>query len=732
MSSTTLEEELSIPSEATLIASVSTSYSLKASGSDIPIAVKTSLRASQNPRCLIVGRQANTADLRIQHGSISRRHAALYYSNGHLTLHDMGGKHGVHINDTRVQSKQSVVLKENDSVMFGNVRDNIFSVQMSHHADQTEDEPDQKKSRPEIEVASEVHMEVGAGLTGRGKREAEIAAMMASLDDTPSYETYKASDQDAAQDVVPAKPLITSAVTKYDLPVTDSLFLPSSSHGERRHVVTCIAVDPTGSRFVVGGNDMNLRFYNFAGMDTHRTDPFKTVIVEDGHVVVDACFSNTGDRILVGTGSSQPKVLDRDGHEVIQFVRGDMYVTDPVRTVGHTHSVTAVAWNPFQKDIVLTGSTDGSARLWNLNGKTQFNKLVCDKVYRAKSDRGQKVAVTCVAFHPGGREFAFGTTCGSIQIWNALRVGVRPERAVYHTHGQSKAVNSLSYNTDGSLIASRSMDDDTVKVWDARRLSRSATPIVICTGLPSDYENCNASFGPLAAVLCAGTSELEKLPNGKRQESGKLKFYSIPKGNEKVLQADPVYELNVPLGVGVVLVEWHTKLNQIFVGFSDGSTSVYYGAMGSSSKGASLTKSKAGRPVDELSRLLNSRAPAGSAGVTGEIITPNALPMFQEGQELKRKRALDRLDPIKTRKPEPPATGIKTGGGTSVVSSFQQIAAQSIFKTKNIAGKDPREELFKYSEGKNYMTKAYEGDKQPGLAETTVEEEEETMKQKKK
>ena len=161
----------------------------------------------------------------------------------------------------------------------------------------------------------------------------------------------------------------------------------------------------------------------------------------------------------------------------IQFVRGDMYVTDQARTSGHTAGVTGVDWHPLERDVVLTSSMDGSARIWNLNGKTQFHMLVCDKVYRAKNVKGQRVGVTAVAFHPGGREFVLGTACGSIQIWNATRVGARPERVVYHSHGEGRPVNSLSYNVDGSQIVSRSSQDDKVKVWDARRLSRSCKPV---------------------------------------------------------------------------------------------------------------------------------------------------------------------------------------------------------------------------------------------------------------
>lgn len=410
-------------------------------------------------------------------------------------------------------------------------------------------------------------------------------------------------------------------------------------------------------------------------------------------------------------------------------------MTDPVRTIGHTAAVTGVDWHPLERDVVLTSSIDGSARLWNLNGKTQFKKLCCDKVYRAKNERGQRVAATAVTFHPGGRELAFGTACGSIQIWNATRVGARPERVVYHAHGDNRAIHSLVYSVDGSRLASRSMDDDTVKVWDARRLSRSASPIVTCTGLPSDYEHCNSAFSPDGRVLCAGSSEPRMGPNKQRKEVGKLKFYRVPHKRNEALEKSPTapfLELDVGQEVGVVVVKWHSKLNQIFVGCSDGSTVVFYDRT-LSSKGALLPSSKGGRPVDELSRLLASRAPTGSAGIRGEILTPNALPMFRDkDRDVKRKRD-EQADPTKSRQPEAPSTGIKTGGQSSVQVSFTQLVSKSIVKNKNIAGKDPREEWFKYSEGKkSYASQAYEGDKEKVLADKTVEQEEEEIRSKKK
>lgn len=148
---------------------------------------------------------------------------------------------------------------------------------------------------------------------------------------------------------------------------------------------------------------------------------------------------------------------------------------------------------------------------------------------------------------------------------------------------------------------------------------------------------------------------------------------------------------------------------------------------------------------DGLSDLLRSRAPTGSAAYltssshNDSIITPNALPLFREEPKTTRKtKDRERKDPEKTKMPEPPINdgSIKTGAQSGAGMSFSQYIVESTNyarkQTKNIAGRDPRAELFKYNEGKTYASKAYEGDVQKILAEKTVEEEEEEMKSNKR
>ena len=155
-----------------------------------------------------------------------------------------------------------------------------------------------------------------------------------------------------------------------------------------------------------------------------------------------------------------------------------------------------------------------------------------------------------------------------------------------------------------------------------------------------------------------------------------------------------------------------------------------------STKGALIPTSRIVRPSDGLSDLLRSRAPTGSAAYIGSsdsnILVPNALPLFREEPRATRKtRENARRDPEKTKFPEPPVTGgMKTGGGMGGGLTFSQHVVESTnyVNNKNTAGKDPREELFKYNEGKNYVSRAYEGNIQKILAEQTVEEEEADLK----
>jgi WD40 repeat protein len=147
-------------------------------------------------------------------------------------------------------------------------------------------------------------------------------------------------------------------------------------------------------------------------------------------------------------------------------------VSDKTKTLGHTASATATDWHPLERKRVLTASSDGTARLWNLQGKTQFEMLVCEKVFQAKSSRGHRTEILSLCFHPGGRELALWTICGSIQIWNISRISNRPERAAHAAHDH----NGSNANAGSTVAAAKPISSLAYSV----RLSQSSTLLVSC------------------------------------------------------------------------------------------------------------------------------------------------------------------------------------------------------------------------------------------------------------
>ena len=733
-----LANELGLPETASL----APGYAILSSSADIVVAASTCVRA--NARALLVGRQAATADLRIQHGSISRKHCCLYYDDNKeednsplLMLKDLGGKHGVTINGQRVAPKSVIQVQQGDTIQFGNVRESLFSVKFQKPSQSATQSTTQNPPTNEIKqvmlseaTSSMTIQEAGKGLSGRAKREAELQAMMESLDETPTYQRPPDIPQNDTSTIDSRKPASNPEMATaklHKLPVSQVFEIPhdeiltSSSNNDRSKgaCATCLAVDPGGARFAVGGLDTHLRMYDFSGMNQTRKSPFESVIPEDGHWLADCTFSNNGDRILVATGSAQPVVLDREGHQLIQFVRGDMYVSQKTNTTGHTAAVTATDWHPLESEKVLTASADGTARFWNLQGKTQFEMLVCEKVFQAKNSKGHRTEIASVAFHPGGREFVLGTTCGSIQIWNLSRVSQRPERAIYSAHGDNNPITGLCYSQDGTFLASRSLNDTKGCVWAAQRLSKSSRPVTVCQGLPTLFEKANLAFSPDGRYLCGGASAAVTTTDASGQkvtkEMGSLNFYQLSQDTRSSKTVEPMFASETQ--IAPVVLRWHKGINQILVGCSDGSVLVYFDES-FSKKGALISSAKAGAKVDSLSTLLKSKAPSGLGAISGEIVAP-----FAQHRKRRRRGEEEEVDPNKRLEPERPATGKhKAGGAGSGVTTFQQfVADRRGEKTKTIAGKDPREALMKYSDDKNIL-----GSNSDKVLDTrTLEEEEE-------
>uniref|UniRef100_A0A2I2Y8Q3 WD repeat-containing protein 70 n=1 Tax=Gorilla gorilla gorilla TaxID=9595 RepID=A0A2I2Y8Q3_GORGO len=181
-------------------------------------------------------------------------------------------------------------------------------------------------------------------------------------------------------------------------------------HGTK--TVSALDLDASGARLVTGGYDYDVKFWDFAGMDA-SFKAFQSLQPCECHQIKSLQYSNTGDMILVVSGSSQAKVIDRDGFEVMECIKGDQYIVDMANTKGHTAMLHTGSWHPKIKGEFMTCSNDATVRTWEVeNPKKQKS------VFKPRTMQGKKVIPTTCTYSRDGNLIAAACQNGSIQIWD--------------------------------------------------------------------------------------------------------------------------------------------------------------------------------------------------------------------------------------------------------------------------------------------------------------------------
>lgn len=446
------------------------------------------------------------------------------------------------------------------------------------------------------------------------------------------------------------------------------MFVPCShevtmNHGSK--AVTAISVDSSGARLASGSIDYDVSFWDFAGMDLNMRS-FRTLQPADNHPIRGLHYSGTGDLLLVISGARQAKVLDRDGFERLETVKGDMYITDQARTKGHTAGLLAGCWNPVKREEFMTTSADGTIRTWDFHEGGKCHK----GIIKCRAQNGLRISPTACNINREGQVVACGCSDGSIQLWDLRRKSVAPSSQVRKAHLPSE-ISSIRFSNIGDNLLTRSCDD-TMKLWDVRNLKDCVNQI---DDLYSRYDTTDAIFSPCDAIVCTGAS----LTKG--ETTGSILFYDK---NSFAL----IKKIRVTTSHTIKLL-WHPKLNQIFVGTGNGLVKCYYDDR-CSLRGATLCAMKVHRKAQH-SEVVSPQ----------QIITPHALPLFrQERRKTSRKQMeKDRLDPVKSRRPDLPIT---SGQGGRVVSSGGTLSScviRNLGLSKRVDDdQDPREAILKYAE----------------------------------
>lgn len=455
------------------------------------------------------------------------------------------------------------------------------------------------------------------------------------------------------------------AESRLQLPITHQVLLKDHSK-----TVSALSLDPSGARIVSGSYDYTCKLWDFGGMNS-SFKPFRTWEPRQSHQVHQAIWSNTGDSFLVITAANQPQIYDRDGAQIAEYIKGDMYIRDLRHCAGHIAELTNGAWHPKDPKTFITSSADSTIRIWDVDNKRKSKAVI---VLKSK-ERGTRTKITSCAYSPDGKSIAAAALDGTLNIWATNSNFSRPNAAVENAHMKNTETSSLQFSLDNKIVVSRG-GDNTVKLWDVRALKN---PLAVREGLTASNPETNVTFSPDNQYILTGVSAnpLEGL------------------GGRVVMLDKLNLEISRTISISsapVVRVLWHSKINQIITGSSDGTINVLF-SPDLSTRGATLS----------LSRAARARGPGEEDVVLDRpIITPHALAMFKNdepvvagGRSGKRRRERDRQDPVKTLKPMPPLTG--PGRGGRVGASATQHVVQGLVKD-SIRHEDPREALLKFAQ----------------------------------
>ncbi|KXT16484.1 hypothetical protein AC579_1758 [Pseudocercospora musae] len=236
----------------------------------------------------------------------------------------------------------------------------------------------------------------------------------------------------------------------------------STSHKTGLEIRT-ISINESGSHAIIAGKDI-----------------FKTLRIEDGRCAEDFNL-RTAIRSTPTTAAGQPRHIYSVDIADVAWAKGDTgnFVAAAtssgkiiVYDLGHAglqaaqlhehfRQVHNVTFNPHKGSLLLSGSQDGTVRLWDIRDvrdvRSQASMIASKRKYA-----GQSEGVRDVKWSPTeGLDFAFATDTGEVQRWDMRNLKAAKLRIPAHMG----ACNTVDWHPDGKHIVSAG-SDKTIRVFD--------------------------------------------------------------------------------------------------------------------------------------------------------------------------------------------------------------------------------------------------------------------------
>jgi WD40 repeat protein len=194
--------------------------------------------------------------------------------------------------------------------------------------------------------------------------------------------------------------------------------------------VHAVTFSPNGKFLLAGYDDKCARLWEAATGEL-RGEP-----LEHSQPVLALAFAADGATFLTGCAGGKVRCWDTATGKPV----------GPV--LAHPGAVRAVAFDPANPSIVLTGCTDKTARLWDINNGRCLKKFA------------HQGPVWSVAFSPDGQRLVTGCEDGTVRLWNAP-TGQSLDPGLRHPGG----VVAVAFSPDGRILVTGCRDGK-ARLWD--------------------------------------------------------------------------------------------------------------------------------------------------------------------------------------------------------------------------------------------------------------------------
>ncbi|KAL9093063.1 MAG: hypothetical protein Q9165_004201 [Trypethelium subeluteriae] len=248
---------------------------------------------------------------------------------------------------------------------------------------------------------------------------------------------------------------------------------PSSSQDATHRTgleISALDISPAGTHAILAGREILKtilvdgtkcaeEFNLLAAMRQYASHNSVRSRPKDALDIHDVKWSHGGFESLIATAASSGKVvlydINRPGVEL-------------ARLHEHPRQVHKVAFNPHHGALLLSGSQDGTTKLWDMRDLKRVVGI-CPSQY---THNGQSDGVRDVKWSPtDGVEFAFGTDSGIVQRWDYRQ----PKAPKLKINAHNRTCHAIDWHPDGTHLVSAG-SDKTLRVWNFASVVRRQRP----------------------------------------------------------------------------------------------------------------------------------------------------------------------------------------------------------------------------------------------------------------